>query len=137
MFSYLRYSPLLPDSEDDARASERSELENISRSKRLDKLSLPLLGSVIVIITVVVALSSGLAGYRLGSSQVNRESTMHDQDTVPRGTYPIIYRSLISNAKAVLISHVVQTFNFNQSFAEPPREGIPEPIWDALIPSTT
>ena len=88
MFSYLRYSPLLPISENDARASERSQLENISHSKRQDNLSLPLPGSVIVIITVVVALSSGLAGYGLGSAQVNRESTVHDQDTVPRGAYP-------------------------------------------------
>lgn len=41
-----------------------------------------------------------------------------------------------ANVSEVPIKHNVQTFNFNQSFATPPTQGMNEPVWDALIPST-
>jgi hypothetical protein len=54
-----------------------------------------------------------------------------------RASYPFTCLSHIAaNVSEVPIKHNVQTFNFNKSFAAHPPQGITEPIWDALIPST-
>ena len=81
----LRYSPLSSDFENGEEFNEGIKLEKISHLKRLEnELRLHLSISVLLILTLVVALSSGIAGYSLRSIKVDF-ITVQDQDTALQG----------------------------------------------------
>lgn len=86
-------------------------------------------------VTIILA---GFAGFVLGATSFPRQQPVErNLNAVSRGMFQqskVIF-DILTRSK-VPIGELLQTFQYNESFAAAPAtEGGPEPIWDSLIPS--